>query len=388
MKNEEMGTCKHGKFPLMAGCPQCIEERRAAGITPAQDEMEAGLNKEGLTLATQHIVKVQFYSETTGEVSSKPYTYFSEDRLEVGDIVSVPVRGTTTKARVCAVDVPEAEIAAFKDSVKIIPAGAIVADKPIDRVGPGGPGANTYGAKPEPEPSKDAIIISSDEDEPDPLPDIVIEPETALALRPGADVEVMSYYTEALKLQEYAEKRVITTPEHAATATDDLSQIAKLRKVMENKRKSLLDPLKLQSDAIRDTYNYLMAPVLEADKITRAKMVAYDTEQKRIRAEQEEINRKRQEAAEQEMKLKGELTESVNLVEVAPEPAKRVATDLGTAGMVDCWKYEVVDLLAIPREYLVVDGAMLNAIAKRHHDQKQIPGVRFYNEPTIAVRTR
>lgn len=212
--------------------------------------------------------------------------------------------------------------------------------------------------------------------------------ETALVLRPGEDMEAHGYYADGVRLLEYAQCRVIKTLEDNKSANDDLSMIAKLKKVMENKRKSLLDPLKLQSDAIRETYNYLMAPVLEAEKITREKMLAYDAEQRHIRQEQEEINRKRQEAAEQEMKLRGELSESVNLVEVAPEPAKRVSTDMGTTGMVDHWKYEVVDFALLPDEYKVVDGSLLTAVARKHHDQKQIPGVRFFNEPYIATRAR
>lgn len=213
-------------------------------------------------------------------------------------------------------------------------------------------------------------------------------PETALAIRPGADVEVMDYYEEALKLEEYARKRTIATGKDNEDATDDLAIISKIKKAMDSKRKEYLEPLKAQTDAIRDTYNTLMAPVLAADKITRDKMLAYDAEQRRIRAEQEEINRKRQEAAEAEMRLKGELSESVKLVEVAPEAPKQVRTNLGTAGQRENWKYEVVDIAAVPREYLVVDGAMLNAIAKRHHDTKIIPGIRFFNEPIIAVRAR
>ncbi|MBA7645680.1 hypothetical protein ES703_53438 [subsurface metagenome] len=213
--------------------------------------------------------------------------------------------------------------------------------------------------------------------------------ETALALAPGADVEAMSYYDEAQKALKYAEARVIATVEDVKVATDDLSIISKLKKVMENKRKSLLDPLKLQSEAIRETYSTLMDPIFRADKITRDKILAFNQEQDRIRREQEEVNRLRMEAAQKEAALKGgELTEPVNLVKVTPEPAKKVSTDMGTTGMVDHWKYEIVDPLAVPREYLVIDTAMLTAIAKKHHDQKQIPGVRFYNEPIIAVRAR
>ena len=214
--------------------------------------------------------------------------------------------------------------------------------------------------------------------------------ETAVALRPGEDIEAHSYYDEALKLLEYAEKRVIKTLEDNKSANDDLSGISKIRKVMENKRKSLLDPLKLQSDAIRDTYNYLMAPVLEADKITRQKMGDFDKEQKRIRREQEEINRLRIEAAEKEAALSGtgEITESVNLVEVAAEAPKHVSTFIGTSWTADCWKYEIIDVNLIPREYMMPDTSMLNATAKKHHDKKLVAGVRFYNEPIIANRAR
>lgn len=211
--------------------------------------------------------------------------------------------------------------------------------------------------------------------------------ETALATKPGADLEVISYYTEALKLRKYAEERVISSVEDVKVATDDLSVISKLKKAMENKRKEYLEPLRTQAEAIRETYSTLMDPILGADKITRDKMLDFNREQERIRAEQEEINRKRQEAAEAEMKLKGELTESVNLVEVAPE-VKRVSTEMGTAGMKDNWKYEVVDFSAVPDEYKVIDSSLLTAIARKHHDRKPVTGIRFYNEPVIAVRAK
>lgn len=52
----DKGTCeKHGEFVLTEGCRGCAADRvfyrRNSGITPQQDEMEAGLNQEGLTLS-------------------------------------------------------------------------------------------------------------------------------------------------------------------------------------------------------------------------------------------------------------------------------------------------------------------------------------------------
>ena len=213
------------------------------------------------------------------------------------------------------------------------------------------------------------------------------EAETALALRPGEDLEVRSFYNEALKLQEYAVGRVIATVDDSKLATNDLIIISKLRKAMEGKRKGYLEPLKVQADAIRDTYNFLMAPVLDADKITCDKLMSYQNEQARIRKEQEDINRLMEEAAQKQKELNGEIVE-VEKVEVLPDVGTKVSTDMGIAGQRANWKWEVVDFSLVPREYLVVDDAQLTAIARGHHDTKPIPGVRFYNEPIIARRAR
>uniref|UniRef100_A0A6H1ZR85 Uncharacterized protein n=1 Tax=viral metagenome TaxID=1070528 RepID=A0A6H1ZR85_9ZZZZ len=213
------------------------------------------------------------------------------------------------------------------------------------------------------------------------------EPETAIALRPGEDMEVHDYFEEARKLLEYAEARVIKTIDDAKLATDDLSIISRLKKAMEAKRKEALSPHEAQVKAIRDTYNYLMTPVLEAERITKEKQMAFLREQERIRREQEEINRKRMEAAQAEMKLKGELSEDVNLVEVVEAPVK-VMSDFGSSGLVDHWKVEVVDMSLLPDEYKIPDMVMLNSIAKKYHDAKKIAGVRFYNEPYLATRSK
>ena len=384
------GKCPHGEFDLMEGCPQCIADRMAG------DKEEPNL------------IKVQYYSSTSGELSSREYTYFSEDRVTIGDILTVPVRDTTGKAKVSAIDVPDSEISAFRDKVKIIPTGSIlghaedgeenevtVAEAEIN-YGPGGKGANTYLDRSTDElksieisPLYNAGIPGKEEYKladkvktikkmempvfmPAPLDEVdaermesmlkrqltmedselanwVKEPldrsfnPTDLALRPGEDIEVRSYYEEAQRLLEYAEKRVIKSLEDNKGANDDLAIIAKLKKTMESKKREYLDPLRNQAEAIRETYSTLMDPIIAADKITREKMLAYSAEQNRIRLAQEEINRKRIEAAQEEMRLNGELSESVNLVDVQPEAPKRTSMEMGSTGQKDVWKWEVID---------------------------------------------
>jgi len=72
-----------------------------------------------------NIVKVKYYSETTGELSGREYSYRVTDEVKVGDHVMVPVRGDSqAKAVITAVDVPEEEIKAFADKVKTIFVGS------------------------------------------------------------------------------------------------------------------------------------------------------------------------------------------------------------------------------------------------------------------------
>jgi ATPase subunit of ABC transporter with duplicated ATPase domains len=157
---------------------------------------------------------------------------------------------------------------------------------------------------------------------------------------------------------------------------------------MESKRKEYLTPHQEEIKSINETYKKYMNPIEEADQLIRSQIINYNREQDRIRREQEEINRKRLEAAEAEMKLKGELTEPTKVVEVIPEPAKTTRTDIGTASQRDNWKFEVIDIDKVPRKYLMPDTVLLNNIAKKHHDGYPIEGVRFYNEPIINVRSR
>jgi hypothetical protein len=215
------------------------------------------------------------------------------------------------------------------------------------------------------------------------------EENTALVkVKPEQDIEVQSFYDQALKLAEYAEARDIAIIEDLKPATDDLSIIAKVKKAFEEKRKEYVKPLQEHVQEINDAFKKLMEPILAADTITRQKILAFQQEQDRIRREQEEINRKRQEAAEAEMRLKGELTESVNLVEVLPEAPKRVETDMGAIGQRDNWKWEVVDFALVPDDYKMISSGVLTPVVKASKGKIIIPGIRIFNEPIIAVNAR
>lgn len=202
---------------------------------------------------------------------------------------------------------------------------------------------------------------------------------------PENDEKVAALYNEGVRMLEIADARAIEKPEDLPLATNDLVLIVKTKKAIEEIRKEYVTPIRKHLDDVNTAFKDFTAPLIRAEALTRNKMNEYRAEVARRILEEEEINRKRTEAAQQEMKLKGELTESVDLVEVEPEVAKRVSTDLGSVGQRDHWKYEVFDFILVPDAYKVIDSSQLSAITKKHHDQKPIPGIRFYNEPIDTV---
>ena len=306
------GHCPHGEFDIIDGCPQCMADRMAeegntkegiaeaikaaqdvlAGDTSAVERLHKAVNLPSC------IVKVQYYSETTGFESIREDTYYSVETLKVGDIVMVPVRDTTGKAKVSAIDVPESEIADYKDKVKTIPAGSIIAPKVLettiveeglDRMvnlcdtctlrmayptclpdgveyGEGFGNDNIIKCSNyenestlEPAPISEGIIPSHGLDELEEglnSEGLTLTKETAIALRPGEDIEARGWFDEGMTALQYAKDRVIKTLEENVAASDDLSTISKLKKAMDGKKREYLEPLLLQTNAFIFTSPY------------------------------------------------------------------------------------------------------------------------------------
>jgi len=207
-------------------------------------------------------------------------------------------------------------------------------------------------------------------------------------VNPQIDLAVITLYEESCKLLNYAETRKITTVEDLKATVNDTAIISRLKRAIEDKRKEYTVPINDHLKAINAAFQEYTAPLVQADQINRQKQTVYKDEQDAIVAEQERINAMRLEAAQAEMKLKGELTESVDLIEVQPAAPSIIRTDLGTSSYVNRWKAEVVDFALLPDEYKLPNMPMLNSAARSYKDQRTIPGVRIYNEPDIRMSAR
>lgn len=211
--------------------------------------------------------------------------------------------------------------------------------------------------------------------------------ETALInVRPDTDSRIAALYEEGVRLELYARERIIESIEDVKAATDDLSIIAKLKKALEEKRKEYIGPINEHLKTVNGVFKSFVEPLSQADSITREKVLAYRAQQESIRVEQERINQLRMQAAEAEMKLKGELSEPLGLVEVAPNAATRYQTDSGTLGTAKIKKWEVTDITLVPIEYLVVDTVKIGKVVRA--GIPGIPGIRIWEEDSLRITAR
>ena len=209
--------------------------------------------------------------------------------------------------------------------------------------------------------------------------------EAIIQVAPTEDQSVIALYHEAQRLQVFAEVRIIITGEDVVLATEDLSILARLKKAIEEKRKEYVGPINEHLKAINEAFKKLTGPLEQADSLTRSKIMAYRTEERRKANEIAEINRLRMEAAQREMELQGELSESVNLVEVPTLPPATVRTDLGTLGTSQIWKFEVVDFKVLPDDYKIPDMVKIRKVVTAG---ASIPGVKSWKEDALRVSTR
>lgn len=210
---------------------------------------------------------------------------------------------------------------------------------------------------------------------------------TSIVQTPIPEIIITPLREQALSLLQFASERSIKTLEDTKSATEDLSLIARSKKVLEEKRKEYVTPLNSQVKTINDTFKLVSDPLSQADSITREKLLAYRAEQERIRKEQEDINREKEELARKEAALNnGEFTIDTTPVKVNAEQPKHVYTDMGMASGMKIKKWEIADFAAVPDDYKMIDSAKVTKLVKAGIGA--IPGIRIYEEEKIRITTK
>ncbi len=205
-------------------------------------------------------------------------------------------------------------------------------------------------------------------------------------VEPITDNEIALLVIESNAILAWAEQLVIVTPGDAKRTNDDMGAIKGIKARMRDKRAEYLDPITAAAKKVRVDFDEIMAPVDLADSTARTKIARYFADLEARRQEALRITQAASQLAVDTAAL-GEAAPPlvIDTIDV-PSEAKAIRTDMATTGMRDNWKFEVVDFAALPDTYKMPDTSQLTAIARKHHDAKGVPGVRFYNEKTVVVR--
>lgn len=205
-----------------------------------------------------------------------------------------------------------------------------------------------------------------------------------------ADPKVAPIVTKAHELLEFAKNLQVTNQHTAQQAVEVLAAAKRAKTTMETARKMFVGPLDKHVKSINGWFKSKLAPVTEADAITRKKLGEYQAQQEKIAPEEAERQRKEQEEAYRkqlaEAKERGESPAPVAIIEEESSP--RAAT-FSTHGMAKTrslgWTYEVTSLeqldpafkMEVPNDSLIKEAIEAGA--------REIPGLRIFEKTTIAV---
>lgn len=143
-------------------------------------------------------------------------------------------------------------------------------------------------------------------------------------------------------------------------------------------------------------------PLIQAERIIKTEMGRYLNEQNLIRLEAE--LKARREAAEAERKRQEEMQAAIDAENagkaeeadahfeealaieppkpVIPEPVKTQGTYLRKET-----KWRVVDLAAVPRDFLALDRAKVELVFRIQREKMAIPGIEIYEETNVVSRS-
>lgn len=157
------------------------------------------------------------------------------------------------------------------------------------------------------------------------------------------------------------------------TATEMLSQLNKTSDRITEETEKVTRPLLDALNAERKRWKPSLDLLKESIDIVRSKITKYQTEARKLAQIEEEKIAAR--VGEGKGKLKIET--AVAKIENIDRPDSKVATDSGSISFKTVIRFEVLDLDAIPNEYLQVDEVRVRQVLK---EGKEIPGIRMFTE--------
>lgn len=229
--------------------------------------------------------------------------------------------------------------------------------------------------------------------------EICIEQETSVPeTRPEVKLK-----TESSAIVQKANSVTIASESDRQFASAFTCEIQSLKKRVKNHHADSKKKTHEAWKAVCAMEDAMLEPLDKAFNVVNSKILAYDSEMRRIQEEKQRRNaeeaEKLRKQAEKAIK-KGDEERAEDLqVQAAMKVAEVTYVPQKTEGVSTrySWTWEIGDITQVPREYLTVDADLLNSIVKTQKATstdkpedfvRKIPGIKFSVKSTLVVRAK
>lgn len=210
--------------------------------------------------------------------------------------------------------------------------------------------------------------------------------ETATASVDTPESKIKEISADVKKQQSVAQKLVVTSPEEVVKATEFLGGIKARLKKIEDLRTAFVKPLNDHVKTINAMFKEQSSP-LEAIETTVKRSISDFKleEEKKARAEEARLAKIRDTAnAKREEKGQDQIFTPVKTVERSEQT---VNTDAGRSTAKKVWKYRIVDIDKVPRQYLRCE-IKHSEVTKAINEGLKIEGLDIYEDFDISVTAK
>lgn len=200
--------------------------------------------------------------------------------------------------------------------------------------------------------------------------------------------EVTVVKQQSNKALEAAQGLTISSPEEMTVATDHLSKMKTVAKMIKDRKEAITKPLSEALNSARDLFKPIEANLAEAERIVKSKMVTYQT---KVEADAE-AERLRLAKRVEKGTMKPET--AVRKMEEIVEAPKSVQGKTGAMAFRNVKKVRFVDLATLkgPEIIQLALGGYLSwnepLARKEALAGKAIPGAEVYEEKVVASSSR
>lgn len=189
-------------------------------------------------------------------------------------------------------------------------------------------------------------------------------------------IEAQLATRQAEDARAHAQCMEITNPGEYRAAAEELKMLAAKTRELDAKRKEATRPLDEAKKAIMAWFRPAIDAVDTASHVLRRGLGAYDAKQ-----------REAEQAAARDAVVAiraGNVVHATSLTQAAFSTAAAPVAGVSTRQV---WDFEIVDVAAVPREYLEINEQKIRLVVRALKEGASIPGIRVFTRSEMVVKS-